>query len=180
MSFSPIEKIESLYKKISRFDFYINSTNAKSSIIIAWNGVVVGTVLLKYNEIAGFYLNPKCVFIVSIISLVLIATSSLISIYFAFQVIYPFLKERTENIKSDSKSLLFFGSVANMSLDEYSRKELSSSYDEMLSDLIEQSHVLAFGLSEKMKNMQRSIRAINFQLILIFLLIVIRGFIVYV
>ena len=45
------EHLELLLKKISRYDFYINSTNAKASIIIAWNGIIIGTIFLKYNSI---------------------------------------------------------------------------------------------------------------------------------
>lgn len=83
-SFNSKERIEVIFKKILRYDFYINSTNTKASIIIAWNGTVVGTTLLKYNSIISMYRIPEWAYFVSNILLLVIALSSLISIAFIF------------------------------------------------------------------------------------------------
>lgn len=74
---------------------------------------------------------------------------------------------------------MFFGSVAKMPFDEYLQKESTTSYNEILSDLIEQSYILANGLNNKMENMQRTIKAILLQLAGLFLLILLKGIIVY-
>lgn len=177
-SMSQKEKIDLLFKKISRYDFYINSTNTKASIIIAWNGIIIGTILLKYTSIIALYLKPVWAYYTANVLLILMAGSSIISIAFVFQVINPFLSSGSKDI--GSKSLMFFGDVAKMSLDEYTRKESDLSYEEALSDTIGQAYILATGLNHKMKNMQRSIRAINLGLLALFLLVFLKGVIAYV
>lgn len=172
------EKIDLLFKKISRYDFYINSTNAKASIIIAWNGIVIGTILLKFNSIVSLFLKPEWAYYAVNVLLILMATSSVISIALIFQVINPFLSSGSEDISP--KSLMFFGDVAKMSLNEYTKKEFDLSYEEALSDTIEQAYILATGLNDKMKNMQRSIMAINLGLLALLLLVLLKGVIAYV
>lgn len=175
------ERIEVIFKKILRYDFYINSTNTKASIIIAWNGTVVGTTLLKYNSIISMYRIPEWAYFVSNILLLVIALSSLISIAFIFQVINPFLaSNHTQKTDKNSKSLLFFGSIVKMRFDDYMKRESSISNEELLSDLIEQSYILANGLNIKMLNMRRGIKAIYCSLISLLILVLVKGVITYV
>lgn len=170
------EKIELIFKKILRYDFYVNSTNAKASLIIAWNGVVIGTILLKYNEIISLYANVKFAYYVATLFLLIIGFASVISIALVFQVVNPFL---TASHNKDGKSLFFFGSVAKLSFNEYKQKELESTYSDTLSDLIEQSYVISDGLNKKMNSLQKSIKAINYQLLFLLLLILLKGLINY-
>lgn len=172
-----IDRLEILFKKISRYDFYINSTHSKASIIIAWNGIVIGTILLKYNPILNLFLTPKWSYYIANTILIIMAISSIISIALMFRVVNPFLSSGNENI--NFKSLMFFGDVTKMSLDEYKKKEVSINYDEVLSDTIKQAHILATGLNDKMKNMQWSIKAINFGLLALLLLLLLKGVITY-
>jgi hypothetical protein len=172
------EKIELLFKKISRYDFYINSTNAKASIIIAWNGIIIGTILLKYTSIIALYLMSVWAYYAANVLLIIMAAASIVSIAFVFKVINPFLSSGSKDISS--KSLMFFGDVAEMSLNEYTKKESDLSYEEALSDTMGQAHILATGLNNKMKNMQQSIKAINFGLLTLLLLVLLKGVIAYV
>jgi len=172
------ERVDFLFKKILRYDFYINSTNAKASIIIAWNSIVIGTILLKYNPIIGLYLTPEWAYYVAHVLLIIMATSSIVSIGFMFQVINPFLLAGSND--TCSKSLMFFGDISKMSLDEYSKKEIGLTYEEIHSDIIRQAYVLATGLNNKMKNMQRSITAIYIGLLPFSLLILLKGVVAYV
>lgn len=171
------EKIELIFKKILRYDFYVNSTNAKASLIIAWNGVVIGTILLKYNEIISLYENVRFAYYLSTLILLFIGFASVISIAFVFQVVNPFLT--ASHNKKDGKSLFFFGSVAKLSFSEYKQKELESTYSDTLSDLIEQSYVISDGLNKKMNSLQKSIKAINYQLFFLLLLVLLKGLISY-
>ena len=175
------ERIEVIFKKILRYDFYINSTNTKASIIIAWNGTIFGTTLIKYNSIVSLYRIPEWAYLISNILLLIIALSSLTSIAFIFQVINPFLssnhKHKPDN---NSNSLLFFGSIAKMRFDDYIKRESSISYEELLSDLKEQSYILATGLNIKMLNMRRSIKAIYCGMISLSILVLVKGVITYV
>jgi len=177
-------RIENVLKKISRFDFYINSTNTKSSIIIAWNGTVIGTIFLKYHQVTSLYVIHLWSYYLSNVLLVLIGIASIFSIAYVFDVIYPFLKEK-DNIKKDedngngSESLFFFGSIAKLSCKKYIEKEKKTEGKDVLEDVLEQSHILAKGLFDKMNNLRLSINAIKFQLFLICLLIILKGVIFY-
>lgn len=175
----PIEEKDNLdiiLKKILRYDFYINSTNSKASLVIAWNGLVVGTVLLKYNEIISLYQNLYFAYAVKIL-LALIGFASVISIALVFQVVYPFLVPNQK--KNAIQSLFFFGSVAKLSFEEYIERESNATYHSALSDLTEQAYVLATGLNKKMISLQRSIKAINYQLVFILFLLFLKGVIDY-
>lgn len=67
-----------------------------------------------------------------------------------------------------------------MRFDDYIKRESSISYEELLSDLKEQSYILATGLNIKMLNMRRSIKAIYCSLISLSILALIKGVITYV
>ncbi len=172
------DKVEFLFKKILRYDFYISSTNAKASIVIAWNGIVIGTILLKYDSILCLYLSKGWSYSIANVLLIIIAVASIISIALMMKVVNPFLL--TGSINGNSKSLIFFGDVSKMSINEYLDKEINSSYDEIQSDAMRQAYILATSLNEKMMNMQQSIRAIYFGLLALFLLVLLRGIITYV
>ncbi len=166
------DKIDMTLKKISRFDSYIISTNAKASIVIAWNGIVIGTILLKYHQITSLFDMFLIPYYLSIIIIFIIGISSIIAIAYVFQVVYPFLE--TKEIQDDDNSLFFFGAIAKMSYSSYREKEISSKEDEVLDDVLEQAHILAKGLNEKMHNLRHSINFIKCQLISICLLLIMK------
>lgn len=172
------DKIDNALKKISRFDYYINSTNTKSSIILAWNGTVIGTIFLKYHQVTSLYDVYVWSYYTANVLLVLAGIASIFSMVFIFDVIYPFLAEKnttTKNINSKEGSLFFFGSIAKLTEKEYIEKENESSEQEILQDVLEQSYILSKGLSVKMTKLQTSINAIKFQLFLICLMIILKG-----
>lgn len=173
------EHLELLLKKISRYDFYINSTNAKASIIIAWNGIIIGTIFLKYNSIIALYCKLEWAYYISNIFLVSLAISSILSIAFVFKAVNPFLSS-SDSQKESPKSLIFFGDVSEIPHEEYAKRESELTYEKALSDSISQAHILATGLIRKMKDMQQAIRAINYGLLVIFLLIALKGVLAYV
>lgn len=176
-------RIENALKKISRFDFYINSTNTKASIILAWNGIVIGTIFLKYGQVISLYNAYLWSYYLSNVLLVLIGIASIFSIVYVFDVIYPFLKEK-DNINTreggnNHGSLFFFGSIAKRSCETYIKEEYASSEKDVLEDVLEQVHILSKGLFDKMNKLRASINAIKFQLFFICLLIILKGVIFY-
>jgi CBS domain containing-hemolysin-like protein len=86
------DRIDYLFKIINRFDFYINSTNTKASLIIAWNGVVIGAILLKYTEVVSIFQSTAWAKLAAVVLLTLIGTCSLISTVFVFSLVFPFLR----------------------------------------------------------------------------------------
>ncbi len=164
------EKTDLVFRIIGRFDFYINSTNTKASLIFAWNGIVIGSLLLKFNDILGLY--PQKHQLVIGIFLASIGICAAISNIVAFQVIYPFL--RGSNKSSENNSIFYFGSVASVKSEDYFDKVCRISTDEMLADITDQGVILARGLNAKMKWLKNSIIAVYFELGLILLLFVFR------
>jgi hypothetical protein len=153
------DRIDFLFKIINRYDTYITSTNTKASLVIAWNGVVIGTILLKHQEILNQF---KCENITALASILLVicGIASLISIGLVFGVVFPFLRSNLDG----SDSLIFFGSVAKVPPDEYCKTMRIADNLVLLNDISRQVTVLAVGLTSKMHYLQNSINAIYVQL----------------
>ena len=164
------EKIDLVLAIVGRFDFYINSTNAKASLIFAWNGIVIGTLLLKYKDFLELY--PKNHQLIIELCLLCIGICAVISNLIAFQVIFPFLKG--SNKPSKTSSIFYFGSVSSMKSEEYFEKVSKISSRETLVDITDQGVILAKAADGKMKWMRNSILAVYFQLFFILFLFVFR------
>lgn len=170
-----VHRIDYLFKIIGRFDFYINSTNTKASLILAWNGIVFGTMLLKYDEIMKLYpLNWPRNFAVGLFCL--IGTASMVSNGFVFKVIFPFLlptsdskkkQERKQPMVPSEGSILFFGTVATMGREKFTKKVTSYTSQDYITDMSDQGVTLAKGLLQKMETLERSIQYIYIQLFLL-------------
>jgi hypothetical protein len=161
------EKIDYLFRAINRYDLYMNSTNSKASLILAWNGFVLSFVLLKYDSIITNFPQTRPIIILTILLLTLIGISSLISSVQAFRVVFPYLKSGNENSSSKNTSIgsmIFFGSVASMSPDEFYSRVSASSINEWLLDITEQSVILARGTKMKMHLVRSSIKAVGCEL----------------
>ncbi len=164
------DRIDFIFKVIGRYDFYINTTNTKGSLILAWNGLLIGSVLLKYDSILSLFPHPKAQIFASIF-LSLATLAALISNVIAFQVVFPFLQSSSQYL--EAKSLIFFGSVANLKPEEYFQRITENSNEDMVQDLSDQAVTLAKGLQGKMIRLRKSIRVIYGELI--FLAILVAG-----
>ena len=89
--YPPASRIDLLMKIINRYDTYITSTNAKASLVIAWNGAVIGSILLKYQEIISQFSCMCKLSAVLPILLVMCGLLALISTGLIFGVVFPFL-----------------------------------------------------------------------------------------
>jgi len=175
---SPLtSKIEYLFKIIGRYDTYITSTNTKASLVIAWNSIVIGTVLLKYQEIIGSYETAQFARTLIPIILVALGICSATSIVLIINVIFPFLtstsKPNTGRVLID-ESALFFGSVAKLSVAEYEKQIRELTPSSLLSDLTDQAIILAQGLNQKMEWIRKSLIVIVIQLVFVVLLFVLK------
>lgn len=161
------EKIKFLEHTMQRFDFYINSTNNKASIIIGFNSILLGATFFKFHELINLfpcigwplYLATTIIFMVTIISSV--------SLLLSFRVIVPFLQSGEEYGKYTS--LKFFEPIAKMKEEDYIEKIKKLNDSDAVYDLSKQSHILAKGLSVKMVALRKSTKCI---LLCLFLLII--------
>ena len=166
------DKIDYLFKVIGRFDFYINSTNTKGSLILAWNGLLIGSLIIKYDVILGLFSAHQTCRKGASVLLFCMALAAAISNVMAFRVVFPFLQSSSQFI--EPKSLVFFGSVARFGSAEYNAKIRDISKDEFAEDLSDQAVTLAKGLHTKMLLLQKSIIAIYCELISVVVLLVIK------
>ena len=174
----PKDKIDYLFKVINRFDLYVNSTNTKASLIIAWNGVLIGTILLKYSEILGIFQSAEWAKITAIILLSLIGTCSLISNVFVFSVVFPFLRPSSKTPTGrilQIESMLFFGSVAATGAEDYRKRIIDSDSVEIIADLADQAATIAQGLQDKMQLIRKSLVIIGLGLVFIFGLLILKA-----
>jgi hypothetical protein len=165
-------RVDLLVKIINRYDTYIVSTNTKASLIIAWNGIVVGSILLKYPEVIGQFSSMNILSALVPVLLVYCGLFAILSTGLIFGVIFPFLTPSRDG----NASLIFFGSVADMKKEEYFIAMQSVPVTKLIDDLAGQASVLAFSLKSKMKRLQRSIWAIYAELTIIAILLILYVF----
>ena len=137
-----INHVDFLWKVIGRYDFYIGTTNAKATMMIAFNVFIISGVILKMEEIL-----PKDHYKSSIVVVLLLAfvtISSLVSLYKTFQVVHPFLKS-----KDNSRSNIFFIDVAKRKPEEYCESVKILTEKDLVSDLATQVNAVAQGAKSK-------------------------------
>jgi hypothetical protein len=167
-------KMAFIFDVIKRYDSFTISTNFKASVVIAFNTLIVGSVLIKSMDIVR---ASNIALVKGLVSLLLffLSMSSLVSLFFVFRVIYPFFK--AQSIKDEQQiSLIYFQSVSRLTSQDYFRRLENSTYAALIKDLSEQATILASGLNKKMLDMRHSIEATIICLILILLLVFLQVF----
>lgn len=156
-----IEKREFLWKVIGRLDYYIGSTNYKSAVVVAYNAFVSTGIILEWQKIILIFDGyPKLITFSSFL-LFLSALASLISLFFIFRTIIPFLKSPESPQKYTS--LIFFGHIIKYDNPEHYLKHVSKiDNDKELVDLSNQTYSLAQAANDKFKFIKLSMRFIIF------------------
>lgn len=169
-------KNDLLWNAIRRFDHYIATTNTKSSVILAFDGLVIGSILLKFNTVTGLFVLSERGLIMASILLCLLGITSSLSLAYAFRVINPFLK--SGNVAGDYHSILFFGSVANLTKETYDKKIDELDEQKALTDLKNQAFVLASGLAMKMRDLRSGVSFVFVSIAVIIALFLLKGILV--
>lgn len=172
--YSDKDRIDLLVKIINRFDFYINSTNAKASLVIAWNGVIIGAVLLKYADVLeGFVDGSRLEWWMGAM-LFVIALLAAISNLIVMWVVFPFLTFTSSESKKSrvfvDESIFFFGSLAKLDAESFHRKISKIGETEILKDVSDQAVTIAKGLDGKMNKIRASIYFVVTQIVLLVIL----------
>lgn len=141
-----------LTKTLDRIDFYIESINNRAAYIIAFNTFIFGSLALKFNSILSIY---NYIIIRNIVgfSLFLILAGNILSFYYIFNAIFPFLDSGNG---LQYKTLFFFGSISKMSLDDYKSRIANIKEEECKKDLTEQIYILSNSLSSKYECVKKS------------------------
>jgi len=168
------EKIKFLENTIGRFDSYINSTNNKTSVIIAFNAILIGTALFKFDDLLKLFTKCQYFQYYAIFVIFLLILFSAISMLFAFRAVSPFLESGEE--EGVYTSLKFFNSIIKMKKEDYIERIRKLSDEEAISDLGQQSYILAKGLSLKMRYLKTSTIFIFLNLLLLIILMLLKLF----
>ena len=166
-------KSKFLWETIRRFDHYIATTNTKSSMILAFDGLVIGSILLKFNTVTNLFAPSERGMTLAVILLCCLGITSSLSLVYAFRVINPFLK--SGNVAGDYHSLLFFGSITDLTKEIYDKKIDELDEQKAQGDLKSQSFVLARGLALKMRDLRSSIGFIFLSIVVVIALFLLRG-----
>lgn len=156
-----------LEKNISRFDTYINAVNTKAAFLVTFNTFVLGTLLFGQKNILSGFTNVKlsCWAVLFFIFCLISITAA---IWYSLMAVNPFLKSGNQD--DSYRTLLFFKSVSNMSLDEYSDRIQSIDGEQLLNDLTRQTHVLAKGATQKFHAIKKATYITAFGTILMLVL----------
>jgi hypothetical protein len=142
-------------KIIGRYDFYYGSVNTKAALLIAFNTFVAGSIAFKWADLQQAFINQKAEFVIECILMIALVGASLVSLFYTFQSINPFLgSQRRPN---DYHSVIFFGDVKDFQTpDEYHKQVEKLTDRELRRDLAFQAHSLAAGLALKFDYLKRA------------------------
>jgi Family of unknown function (DUF5706) len=159
-----------LDKLLGRIDFYIDTVNSKVAFLIAFDTFILGAVSLNFRQLKSGITNQIVVWFASALFLAILLGVSL-SLYFALKAVAPYLEGKPKGESLSYISLLFFGSVAKQSIDDFRNRVCDIDSIRLREDLINQTYLLSNGLNMKFINLNKSIFwAINGVLIPVFLL----------
>ena len=173
-----------LWKIIGRYDSYYSSTNTKGNVLVAFNSFLIGILILKWSEISPSCGNEK-IEITLKITMIIISTLGLISLFFTLNAVFPYLKSANNNLSNPQSprcpSRIFFKDVASWNGADEKKTHLSyleyvkkSNKEEILLDLAEQTTVLAQGLEKKHKKIEFAIFFIYAELFFIFIFFILN------
>lgn len=166
-----MNKSEQLRFVIGRFDHYYDSVNNKGSFYIGLNTFIFGGICVGY---LGLYAKVEMNCFVWLI-LTALALVNVASILLTIDALTPFLTG--SNNSASSPSLLYFGGISREDFQTYKLRVKGQEDEELLDDLIEQSHCLAKGLERKYDRLKLNSKLIFFQfcLMLPLLLLIIKN-----
>ncbi len=141
------EKIETLKHTMDRYDHYYDSINNKGNLILALNifllsGIITGYYSIKGEVVCGFgilfFMWSGLLF-------------CLLSIACSLWATLPYLSKQSDRING---SVIYFGSVANLSFQRFNQKYSEMTDENRYEDYLQQVHLLAIGLQKKFRRIQ--------------------------
>lgn len=129
---------ENLKFIIQRIDLNIANTNTKATILLGINTFIIGGYASNYNQLKQISQWSICMHFCIIVSIMGIIVSSLLSM----MAIIPMFKPSKS--KDEKKSGIFFGSISEMSKEDYKEYVEATSYDftdDMYNQIVEVSKI---------------------------------------
>lgn len=155
------EKIEKLEYKINRFDGFYENINNKGNAFLTINTIIIAGIA----ALLGSDITLSCFMKVLV---VLISITGMLSITCTLLAILPYRK-------TNSKSMLYYGSIAKQSENQFKTDFDSTNHNTDLDDKISQVYVLAVGLDSKFKKLTTAGILIGLELLFGIILIILNS-----
>lgn len=148
---------EDAYKSLQLINSWIGNIDTKASILLAYLSVIMGFVVshgfpaVFSNETVAPIGFCYCVIVICIVALYLSLVLSVVVL----------LRTLTARIKSqcNKPSLLFFGDISKLSLSDYTAKIMNRTEEELIKDILEQTHTNAEICAQKSKFYNSGVKA---------------------
>lgn len=151
------DKTDLLWKTIGRYDAFYSNVNNKGALILAFDAFVLGSLVLKFSDILNIYKELGPVKWLAALAITIIFLSTLLSIFYTFLAINPFLK--SSKYPNPYRSILFFNHVAEHETEAAYMEEVEKlETEKFMADLVYQTHSLATGLKGKFSKIKVAIR----------------------
>lgn len=138
------QKIEDLKFTIGRFDFFYDSINNKSNILIALNTFILSGVIIGFNYLYKLYSGSFTYQTYALFLLTLVL--NILSHFYTIAAFKPFTKKVSGHI-----SIIYFNSIAQQTEQLHKETWESLTEESYFFDLVRQQKVLAVGLNKKFK-----------------------------
>jgi len=146
-----MRNLNTLWDLLIRIDSYVNTTNYKSAVVLAFNTFILSGIIIQYKELINQVADIYSLRIIAAIVVISIVFISLISIIFVLLVIKPFLESYPTNTK---KSLFYFNDIQKRGSSQDYIKSISKRSKKSLGvDVSEQIYSISKGLNKKYKRM---------------------------
>ena len=158
------DRLDANYKNLERVNSWIANADNKASIIFAFNGILLIYLLTNVSQVKTI-ISARCLGFIELLMclfLLLYAFFLFISVYKSFNVIFPDIKERLP-------SPFFFGTIANIKLEEFKETMRTLDDTKIEEELINQTYINSKIATKKFKNLQSSVKALSLSLIFWFI-----------
>lgn len=145
-----LDKVDSLFRIVDRYDHYIELANNKANYVLA--SIVTINIaiaaLLGYSDVLKFEVNHAWLGIIKVVTLICYVVFLFFSVH-AIRGINKIIFPNTNSPVTAQLSNIYFGDVGGRSHTEYAKAFKDLSYDLFLEDLSFQVNALAIIVSEK-------------------------------
>ena len=141
-------RIIQLRSQLDRTHDLLARVDVKGNLIMAYHSLVIGGVLINYSSIVKL-INTSCLSFKS--AVILLSAASLVSMYFAFRALFPFLRVGEND---EVKSLIAFPGIAKIDSESFIKQIQVRKSKELEKDLITQIYSLSKTLNKKFNHIK--------------------------
>lgn len=148
-------RVEAHEANLGRVNGWTVNADTKAAAVVAFNAGLAGTLASKSDAIRQIFheSSPVLAWVIGA-TLTLFAVMTLIAGLYAYHALFPRTKRRNDL----AASLLFFGSVAERSLEDFRSESVSLTPTKLEEQLIEQIHTNSTIAARKFSSVRHAIR----------------------